>query len=348
LKKQHRALPNNKNGYLRAIFGTGRWSVSVKNVGLVDNDCEEVMKKVLVTGAAGSLGSVGRKVIEVLRKQDVPVRAFVRTDDERAQTLRDLGAEIFVGDLNKTEDVVKSLKGCDKAYFGMSVSAPYLEASCIFAAAALDAGNMQAIVNMSQMTVSEISLNSSVTNSPQHRLHCLAEQAFNWSQLPVIHVRPTVFLEHFFFTEWAAQSISKANEIRLPFGNSKTSPIATYDVARVVATILNAPEKHVGHAYELTGPKSQDLNAMAIQYAEALNRPVKYVDLSFHQWLEQEFLPKALPQHVSAHIKEMAKLHAAGVYDRFSEGVEVLTGQKPMDVASYVRSNEKVFGELAK
>jgi uncharacterized protein YbjT (DUF2867 family) len=35
------------------------------------------------------------------------------------------------------------------------------------------------------------------TPSPQHKLHWLAEQALNWSGLPVVHVRPTVFLEGF-------------------------------------------------------------------------------------------------------------------------------------------------------
>jgi uncharacterized protein YbjT (DUF2867 family) len=36
------------------------------------------------------------------------------------------------------------------------------------------------------------------TESPQHKLHWLAEQALSWSGLPVVTVRPTVFLEGFF------------------------------------------------------------------------------------------------------------------------------------------------------
>jgi hypothetical protein len=38
------------------------------------------------------------------------------------------------------------------------------------------------------------------TASPQHKLQWLSEQALNWSGLPVVHVRPTVFLEGFFLT----------------------------------------------------------------------------------------------------------------------------------------------------
>ena len=111
---------------------------------------------------------------------------------------------------------------------------------------------------MSQMTVSEMSL-TETTDSPQHRQHWLAEQALNWSGLPVVHVRPTVFLQHFFFLPWAAGSIARDGTIRLPFGSGRTSPIDTLDIAEVVAAILASPAAHVGKVYELTGPKSQDM-----------------------------------------------------------------------------------------
>jgi nucleoside-diphosphate-sugar epimerase len=47
---------------------------------------------ILVTGAAGRVGAVGRTVTELLLKQGKAVRAMVRTEDERAQALRALGA----------------------------------------------------------------------------------------------------------------------------------------------------------------------------------------------------------------------------------------------------------------
>ena len=51
---------------------------------------------VLVTGAAGGQhGRTGRRVTELLRARGVPVRAMVRTLDERADHLRGLGAEAW-------------------------------------------------------------------------------------------------------------------------------------------------------------------------------------------------------------------------------------------------------------
>ena len=42
-------------------------------------------KPILVTGAAGRVGAVGRTVTELLLKQGKAVRAMVRNEDERAQ-----------------------------------------------------------------------------------------------------------------------------------------------------------------------------------------------------------------------------------------------------------------------
>ena len=152
---------------------------------------------ILVTGAAGKVGAVGRFVVEQLRSKDLPVRAMVHRDDERAEALRATGAEVVLGDLTEPADVVRVLEGCRRVYFSMSVSPPYLEATVIIAAAARELGNLEVLVNMSQMTVSEMSLTKG-TGSPQHRQHWLAEQTLNWSGLPLVHLRPTVFLDNFF------------------------------------------------------------------------------------------------------------------------------------------------------
>jgi hypothetical protein len=81
---------------------------------------------------------------------------------------------------------------------------------------------------MSEMTVTQMSI-TETTDSPQHKLHWLAEQALSWSELPVITVRPTVFLEGFFLL-FAAASVRDADELALPMGASKTSPVASVDV----------------------------------------------------------------------------------------------------------------------
>jgi uncharacterized protein YbjT (DUF2867 family) len=226
---------------------------------------------ILVTGAAGVVGGVGRAVVDLLRQRGLPVRALVHREDERAEALRATGAEVVVGDLTRTADVARAFAGCHRVYFGMSVSAPYLEATVIAAAVAREDGDLELFVNISQMTVSQMTL-SNMTDSPQHRQHFLAEQVLNWSELPVVHIRPTVFLENPLFMGLAAQSIARDDTIRLPFGRGRTSPVTARDVAEVIATILANPAAHVGKVYELTGPKSEDMTRVAVEYSAALGR----------------------------------------------------------------------------
>src|SRR5262249_25562684 len=159
-------------------------------------------------------------------------------------------------------------------------SSAYLEATTIMAAVAKQQGEIEVLVNMSQMTVSQMDV-AHQTPSRQQRQHWLAEQVLNWSGLPVVHVRPTVFLEHPFFTQFAAGSIAKDGTIRLPFGQGRTSPVAASDVAKVVAAILEAPSSHLGKIYHLTGPQVMDLHVLAREFTEALGRTVKYVDVPF-------------------------------------------------------------------
>src|ERR671925_1707377 len=182
---------------------------------------------ILVTGAAGRVGAVGRTVTELLLNQGEAVRAMVRTEDERAQALRGLGAEVVVGNLLDLDSMHRVIAGCETMYFRMSVSDAYLAATVNAAAVGKHHG-VKAFINMSQMTVSQMSI-TETTPSPQHKLHWLAEQALNWSGLPIVHVRPTVFLEGFFLRLVAA-GVKRADELALPMGRGKTSPICADDV----------------------------------------------------------------------------------------------------------------------
>jgi len=301
-----------------------------------------ISSPILVTGAAGRVSGVGRMVVEALRRRDMPVRALVRREDERADALRALGAEVVVGDLTRAEDVARALAGCRRLYFGMSVSAQYLEATVTAAAVARERDDLEAFVNISQMTVSQMSL-TNMTDSPQQRQHWLGEQVLNWSVVPVVHVRPTVFLQNPFFLDWAAESIASDATIRLPFGSGRTSPVDTQDVAEVVATILANPTAHVGKVYELTGPRSQDMNAMAAEYSAALGRTITYVDVPLEQWRDQELRRRNLPDHLFEHLLTMARLHAANRYDRLTHDVQAITGRPATSCRDFVSRHAELF-----
>ena len=293
---------------------------------------------ILVTGAAGRVGSVGRTVTELLLARGFRVRAHVRVDDERAATLRAQGAEIVIGDLLDILAVHRAIEGCERVCFGMSVSPSYLEAAANLAVVAKHYG-VKAFVNLSQMTVKEMDL-FNTTASPQQKQHWLAEQILAWSGLPVVEVRPTAFMEGLYLQ--SAKGISTQDRILAPFGKGKNSAIAAVDVARVIAEILGEPGEHIGQTYHLTGPVSQDMAAVAREFSTALGRPISYVDIPLSVWKEQ-LTAFGMPPHVAAHVATMAELHQANRYDRLSGDVEKLTGVAPMSLREFVQRNAQTF-----
>ena len=294
---------------------------------------------ILVTGAAGQLGGIGRTVTGLLLDRGLPVRAMVRREDDRSAALRAAGAEVVVGDLLEPADVYRVVNGCRRIYFGMSVSAGYLEATVTMAAVAREVG-VNALVNMSQMTVSQMSIQNT-TPSPQQRQHWLGEQVLTWSGLPVVTIRPTMFLES--FLPLAAPSVRDRGRIELPFGRGKTSPVAAADVARVVAAVLADPAPHLGRLYELTGPRSQDMNGIAREFSDALNREITYSESPAENW-ERELKKLGLPEHLTRHVVTMGELHRAGRYDRLADGVQRVTGRAAMSVREFVSLHADEFG----
>jgi uncharacterized protein YbjT (DUF2867 family) len=154
-------------------------------------------------------------------------------------------------------------------------------------------------------------------------------------------VRPTVLLEGFFLI-FTADSVRQSNQIRLPFGEGKTSPVAVEDVARVLAALLAEPQPHIGKIYHLTGPQSENMHFFAQEYSKALGRTITFQDIPLEPWRDA-LLERGLPVHLVNHLATMADLHRTGRYDRMSDDVRTLTGQGPLHVQDFVRKNAATF-----
>jgi len=300
----------------------------------------------LMTGVGGGHSSISRLVAELLLRSGEPVRAMVHRDDGRADALRELGADIVVGDLTRPGDVAAALAGVTRVFFNMSVSADYLEAAAVVCAIADERGDLEALVNMSQMTVSQMT-STSTAESRHQRLHWLAERIMNWSGLPVVHVRPTVFLDNPLFTVVASRSVAEHGVLALPFGTGRTSPVAATDVARVIAAILQDPAGRVGQVYELTGPAVLDIDGLAEQYTRGLGRPVTGSDLPYGKFVDIMGAVPGISSHTVQHLLTVAALHRDDRYNRLTTDVEDVTGEPAQSVEQYVAAHRELFSKSA-
>ncbi|MET7355275.1 MULTISPECIES: NmrA family NAD(P)-binding protein [Streptomyces] len=312
---------------------------------------------ILITGAAGEIGGVSRTMVDMLLEQGHPVRAFVRQDDERAHSLRQAGAEVFVGDLLTIADVSAALKGVRRIYFSMSLSPYYTDAVSLMAAAARAQGDIEVFVNISEyeqsfMTFDKMTapeeerrawLGGLIANwSPQQRAHWVAEQVLDWSGLPTVNIRAAMFVENPLMTWLALEPLSRG-ELRLPFGDHHLAPIAGYDVAELCVKILADPAPHISKSYDLNGPELKDMHGFAEDYAAVLGRPVTYVPEDVETW-NKTYVDTALAAfpHTAEHLKTLTRLMGGGGYRGATDQLETLLGRPPKTVRWALENHPRI------
>jgi len=279
----------------------------------------------LITGAAGKTGNYAARL---LLERGHRVRALVHRFDDRAAQLRDSGAEVIVGDLNRIDDVRQAAEGTRAAYFVYPITPGLLEATTTFAQAAHEAG-VTAAVNMSQISARRDA------ESDAARIHWLAERVLDWSPLAVTHLRPTYFAEWFTIFGW---SIRDEGLLRLPFGDGRHAPITAEDQGRVIAAILEHPDEHAGQIYPLFGAVEMNHYQIAEAISRALGRPVRYEPADIDSWVK-DIQARGFPPFLAQHLSHVAVDYQNGIFAGTNDIVERVGGKKPMTVEEFVAAN---------
>jgi hypothetical protein len=138
-------------------------------------------------------------------------------------------------------------------------------------------------------------------------------------------MRPTVFLDGF-FRIFAAPSVRDADELALPMGLAKPRQFRLW-TWRAVSVVLDDPSPHIGEIYNLMGFESADLEHYARVFSAALGRAIRYRDVPLSGWSEK-LLEAGVPAHTVRHLRVMAEMTQQGRYDRMTEDLFKLTGEK--------------------
>ena len=87
-------------------------------------------RPILVTGAAGDVGAIGRNLTGLLLAKGYTVRALVRREDERAAALRWIGAQVVQGDLTDLNSMHRAIEGCARITVGIRTTLPACRRPC--------------------------------------------------------------------------------------------------------------------------------------------------------------------------------------------------------------------------
>ena len=288
----------------------------------------------LIVGAGGSHGATGNHAAQQLLARGLVVRAFVHRIDERAEQLRELGAEIAVGDIRDYEVVRAALDGVQRAYLTYPIAEGLLEATATFAAAGKQTG-LQSVVNMSQITARPDHA------SPAARQHWLAERVLDWSGIGVTHLRPPFFSENLYIS---AATIGTEGKFYLPYGHGRHAPIAGEDIARVAVGILTDPSRHRGKTYVPTGPASLSMPEQASVLSRVLGRSVEYVDIPVERWRQLLSELDSMSPYLIEHLAAVAESYQHGEFDAVTDVVETIGGAPPQSLEMFIRQRQTVFG----
>lgn len=281
---------------------------------------------ILVTSGAGHTGG---PAAQNLLRAGFPVRAMVRRDDGRAQRLRELGADVVVGNLFDVRDLRRAMEGVQRAYFVAPHGPNGLHSSMAFAVAAEEA-KLETVTTLTQWLL-----------HPGHpslatRELWLADQITPWMpSVDVVQITPGWFAWTYFLV---LDVVAQLGVFPMALGQGRNAPPSNEDMGAVVAATLADPSTHIGKTYRPTGPELLTPEQIAATFAKVLGRKVEYAPSSVDM-----FVKAATVAGFSSYEISQVRLYLtdyqqdAFAIDAPTDVVAELTGREPEDFETICR-----------
>ena len=280
--------------------------------------------KVLVTGATGNTGSL---LVPALLRAGVDVRILVR-DEAKAKPLKDLGAEVVLGDLDKPETILPAVKNVDKIYLLTWNGETQLQQAINVIDAAKKSGNPHIVRH--SMWGSE---NSRIIKQGYKIEEILKESGLPWTIL-----KPTFYMQN---TMMAAQTISSNGVIYWDMKDGKLGMIDVRDIADAAFAVITG-KGHEGKEYILTGPEAISFNDVAKIFSNVLDTEIKYVSVPGEAAL-QSMVGMGLPEWIAKGYVELSEGFSENFANSTTRNVEILTGHPSRSFEQFASDFARVF-----
>jgi uncharacterized protein YbjT (DUF2867 family) len=280
--------------------------------------------KVLVTGATGNTGSV---LVPALLREGIDVRIFAR-DEAKVTPLKEAGAEVVIGDLDKPETIPPALKDVDKVYFLTWNGEAQLRQGENFINAAKKSGNPHIIRHSMWGADSRII-----------KQGYKIEEMLKSSGLPWTILKPTFYMQN---TMMAAQTISSDGVIYWDMKDGKLATIDVRDIADSASAVITG-EGYEGKEYILTGPEAISFHDIAKTFSRILDKEVKYVDVPAEAAF-QSMIGMGVPEWIAKGYNELSEGFSKNFASKTTNNVQILTGHPARSFEQFVNDFAKVFG----
>ncbi|TXK40860.1 SDR family oxidoreductase [Nonomuraea sp. C10] len=285
-------------------------------------------RTVLITGATGTVSTA---LIDALEGADVRLRVLVR-DASRADGLRDR-AEVVVGDLGDPRSLAPAFEGVQDLWL-LTPNSPRAPENSMNAVWAARQAGVERVVRLSVIGAAHDAPNRS------GRLHALSDQELERSGLRWTILRPHWFMQNLLNE---TGDIAATGTFSLNVASSRVGMIDVRDIAECAARVLlDAPDRHHGRTYTLTGPRSLTFDEVAAELGRVLGRPVAYLPVS-DEAKHKTLLGHGVPEWIADMLEEYARAYVSGWGDFTTDAVAGLLGRPPRDVADFARDHAARF-----
>ncbi len=282
---------------------------------------------ILVTGSSGT---VGRAVLDELRKSGKPYRAMYRNDEDARKAPADVSS--VIADFSKTDTLNGALAGVDTVY---------LVCSPIPALVQLEGNVIDACV---ENNVKHVVLNSALGAADYPKSfpswHKAVEDKLRASQLSYTILRPNGFMQN--ILAYQAPSIRTQGAFYAAMGNARMSMLDVRDIAAVAAKALLSPGDHAGKIYELNGPEAVTYAELADRISRVAQRKVSYIDIP-ESTQRQSMLDLGMPEWQVNALLELQQYYTSGQGGEVTGALAYLLGKPPVTLDQFLEEFKKQF-----
>jgi uncharacterized protein YbjT (DUF2867 family) len=277
---------------------------------------------ILVTGATGK---VGRRLIPLLVRRGVTVRAA-----SRSPVVARAGIEPVRFDWTDESTYEVARKGVDAMYL---VAGPTPQARhADHVRTLLDGASETGVTRVALL--SPYGVDKAPAENPLRRIELAVES----SGVPYTIVRPGAFMQNFSeglrWRESFVEGIRERDELVGPGGDGVVSYVSTEDIAAVIAFALTE-EGHQGKAYAPFGPERLTLTDVADQISWVTGRRIRYVETD-RTAIRDALLAAGAPPETAEHNSQLY-VHAfsSGALGVLNDDIREVTGRPPVSFAEF-------------
>ena len=268
---------------------------------------------ILITGVTGT---VGRAVLEEVRKSGKPFKAMYRSPDEAAKA--GAGVATVVGDFADKESLRRALTGVEAVFLVCSPIPQLVELESNVIDACVASGVKHVVLNSA--------LGAADYPNSFPSWHRKVEDKLKSSGLGYTILRPNSFMQN--ITAYNAPSIRAQGAFYAAMGKARISYLDVRDVGAVAAKALTSPSEHAGKTYELNGPEAVTFTEMAERIARVAGRPVQFVDIP-EAAQRKAMLDLGMPEWQVNALLELQQYYSGGKGGEVTGVLQKLLGRPP-------------------